>query len=108
MKKKGSGGLFQYMADKYPQVFETHEKLGVELRNGGPLDTKTVHLVQLGAAAAAGLEGAVHSHARRALGAGVTPDEIYHSVVVLISTIGFPRAMAAASWCRDIIEDESE
>lgn len=46
-------------------------------------------------------EGAVHSHVRRALEAGATPEEIYHAVMLLTSTIGFPNVAAALSWAED-------
>jgi len=96
--------LFNDLVKKYPDVFEAHEKLGVSLKSAGPLDEKTLQLVQLAAAASVGSEGAVHSHTRRALGAGAGTDEIYHCLIGLVSTIGFPRVMAAVSWARDIIE----
>jgi len=82
-------------------------ELGTVVRKSGPLDAKTTHLIQLAAAAANNSEGAVHSHARRAFDAGATSEEIYHTILLLIPTCGFPRAMAAVSWCRDIIEGES-
>jgi len=44
----------------------------------------------------------VHSHARRALAAGATPEEIQHAVIALTSTIGFPNVMAALSWINDV------
>ncbi|HLO25880.1 MAG TPA: carboxymuconolactone decarboxylase family protein [Geobacteraceae bacterium] len=79
------------------------EALGTVARRSGPLDDKTVHLVQLGAAAAIRSHGSVHSHAIRALEAGATPDEVRHAVIVLTSTIGFPTVAAALSWVDDVI-----
>lgn len=102
--KKVPSKLFNKLTEKYPAVFDAHEKLGGELRRSGPLDEKTLQLIQLAAAGASGMEGAVHSHTRRARTAGASDDEIYQSLIVLISTIGFPRVMAAVSWCRDVLE----
>jgi alkylhydroperoxidase/carboxymuconolactone decarboxylase family protein YurZ len=48
-------------------------------------------------------EGSVHSHTRRALKAGATKEEVLHALVLLISTIGFPRASAALNWAQDVI-----
>jgi alkylhydroperoxidase/carboxymuconolactone decarboxylase family protein YurZ len=48
----------------------------------------------------------VHSHVRRALKAGAKPEEIYHSVILLTSTIGFPNTSAAMSWVYDILGEE--
>lgn len=104
-EKKVPSKHFNELVKRYPDVFAAHEKLGTEIRNAGPLDEKTLQLIQLAAAGAVGSEGAVHSHTRRALAAGASAEEIYHAHIVLISTIGFPNAMAAISWSRDVIEN---
>ena len=79
------------------------EALGKVLREQGPIDEKTTHLIQLAAAVTIHSEGAVHSHVRRALESGATPEEIYHSIILLTSTIGFPTVSAALSWAEDIL-----
>ncbi len=80
------------------------ENLGKAAKAAGPLDEKTSHLVRLAAAAAIGSEGALHSHTRRAIEAKAKPDEIYHALILLTSTIGFPRVSAALSWADDVIK----
>ena len=80
--------------------------MGKVVRQEGPLDEKTAHLIQLAAATTLRSEGAVHSHVRRALNAGANPDEIYHSIILLSSTIGFPTVSAALSWAADVIGDK--
>ncbi len=90
--------------EQYKDYFKALEGLGETVRKQGPLDSKTSHLVQLAAAAAIRSEGSVHSHARRALQAGATPDEIYHTIMLLTSTIGFPTTSAALSWVYDLCE----
>jgi alkylhydroperoxidase/carboxymuconolactone decarboxylase family protein YurZ len=49
------------------------------------------------------LEGAVHSHVRKALDAGVTPEEIRHAVMLAMPTLGLPTAMAAMTWVDDVL-----
>ncbi len=90
--------------EQYKEYFKALECLGETVRKQGPLDGKTSHLVQLAAAAAIRSEGSVHSHARRAPQAGATPDEIYHTIMLLTSTIGFPTTSAALSWVYDLCE----
>ena len=102
-ERKVPSKLFNDLVKGYPAVFQAHEKLGTEIKSAGPLDEKTLQLIQLAAAAAAGSEGAVHSHTRRALAAGASADEVYHALLSLMSTIGFPGCMAAISWSRDIL-----
>jgi AhpD family alkylhydroperoxidase len=103
-KFHSSNRTYHDISRRYPDVIEALEKLGSTIRGMGPLDEKTSHLIQIAAAATGRSEGAVHSHTRRAIKAGATRDEIYHTLLLLISTIGFPQTMAAISWCRDILE----
>jgi 4-carboxymuconolactone decarboxylase len=89
--------------EQYQDYFKALENLGETVRRQGPLDEKTSHLIQLAAAAAIRSEGSVHSHARRAIKAGATPEEIYHAIMLLTSTIGFPNTSAALSWVHDLV-----
>ena len=92
---------YQTLRQRYPEVGAAAERLGAAVREAGPLDLKTGHLIQLAAAAAIRAEGAVHSHTRQALAAGATPEELRQSVLLLTSTIGFPTVVAALSWVED-------
>ena len=89
--------------DKYPDVAEAHRALGDACSEAGPLNEKTRALVRLGIAVGCQHEGAVHSHARRALEAGASAKEIRHAVILSTTTIGFPAMMAALSWVDDIL-----
>ena len=91
---------------KHPKFINSVQELGKVVRQEGPLDEKTIHLVQLAAAATLRSEGAVHSHAKRAVKAGAKPEEICHAIIVLTSTIGFPTVSAALSWVADITGDK--
>lgn len=95
--------IYQHLKAQHPDYLTAVERLGTAAREAGPLDEKTSHLIQLAAAAAIRSEGAVHSHVRRALAAGATPEEIRHSLMLLTSTIGFPTVTAALSWADDIL-----
>ncbi|MDH3347136.1 MAG: carboxymuconolactone decarboxylase family protein [Desulfobulbaceae bacterium] len=97
---------YQWLTSQFGSVISAHQQLGKELVHAGPLDAKTCQLIKLAGAAATKAEGAVHSHIKRALKEGATPDEIYHTILLLTSTTGFPTAAAALSWARDIIEQE--
>ena len=98
---------FDCIKHKHPRLFGVVEDLGKVVREEGPLDKKTTHLIQLAAAAAIRSEGSVHSHVRRAIEAGATPDEISHAIIVLTSTIGFPQVSAALRWVGDVIQEEA-
>ena len=88
---------------RYKGVMTSLEKLGKATKAAGPLNKKTLELIQMAAAAAIRAEGSVHSHARRALEAGAKPAELRHAIIVLTSTIGFPTVSAALSWVDDVL-----
>jgi alkylhydroperoxidase/carboxymuconolactone decarboxylase family protein YurZ len=98
---------FLKIREKYPQLIEMHERAGELGRKAGPLQDKYTHLVQMAACVALRSEGGVHSHTRRALEAGATPEEIYHALILLISTTGFPTVSAGFSWVNDVIEKKA-
>ena len=95
---------YRKIKERFPDFISAVEALGKAIKKEGPIDEKTAHLVQLAAAAAIRSEGAVHSHARRAIDAGAQADEVYHTLILLTSTIGFPNVVAALSWAEDVIE----
>jgi 4-carboxymuconolactone decarboxylase len=95
---------YNLIKEKHGKFVKALEQLGETVRQEGPLDEKTTHLVQLAAAAAIRSEGAVRSHLRRAMQAGATPEEIYHTIILLTSTIGFPNTSAAMSWVYTALE----
>ena len=99
---------YAHLKEKHGAFVKALEQLGESIRQEGPLSEKTAHLIQLAAAAAIRSEGSVHSHTRRALQNGVTPEEIYHALIMLTSTIGFPTVSAALSWAYDVIEKEKK
>jgi len=96
---------YQKMKERYPDLISAYENLG-KATHEGPLDHKYVHLIKLAASAAIKSEGAVHSHTRKALDVGASPDEIRHAIVLLTNTVGFANMMAALTWVDDVLEQE--
>jgi alkylhydroperoxidase/carboxymuconolactone decarboxylase family protein YurZ len=95
--------LYQKIKERHSDLIEAVETLSKTARAAGPLDEKTGHLIQLGAAAAIHSIGSVRSHAARAQAAGATLEEIHHAIIILTSTIGFPTVAAALSWADDAL-----
>ncbi len=91
-------------AEEYPEVWEQYTDLGEACSGAGPVDDETKRLVKLALAIGSESEGAVHSHVRRALDEGVSPETLRHVAVLSIPTIGFPKAMAAMTWIDDLAE----
>jgi len=90
--------------EDYSSVAEAYEAMGDAVHNAGPLEVKTRALIKLSISTGARFEGAVHSHTRKALKVGCTHEEIRHTVMLSLPTIGLPSMMAALSWVDDILE----
>lgn len=103
MKKRRLPKTVESFSASFGSVWQAFQKLGDECHRAGPLDDHTRRLIKVGIAAAAQSEGAVHSAVRHAKAAGISAAEIRHVIVLTITTIGFPRAMAAMSWADDIL-----
>jgi alkylhydroperoxidase/carboxymuconolactone decarboxylase family protein YurZ len=95
---------FKKFQKDFPEVANAYEDLGTAVHKSGPLNEKMRALVKLAISSGAGLEGAVHSHTRKAVEAGCTKAEIKQTVMLALPTIGFPATMAIMSWVEDIIE----
>lgn len=96
---------YESLVQNYPGFMSALEELAEQARRSGPLEAKTLHLIQLGAAAAIGSETAVVSHARRAVQAGATPAEVAQALLILATTIGFPAVAAGLKWSQKYLEE---
>ena len=104
-------GIAGYLPDTYkdfimrhPDIGKIYADLAKSCHNAGPLSKKTRRLVKLGVAIGINSEGAVRSHARRAIEEGITPDEIRHVVLLAFTTAGFPYMIAAYKWVEEVLE----
>jgi alkylhydroperoxidase/carboxymuconolactone decarboxylase family protein YurZ len=96
------GRYLKFQKD-FPLVFAAYDALGAATAEAGPLDAKTRALVKLGIAVGSQLEGAIHSHTRRAVEAGCSAPEIRHVILLATTTLGFPAMMKALSSAEDIL-----
>jgi alkylhydroperoxidase/carboxymuconolactone decarboxylase family protein YurZ len=97
--------FLQKVIQRYPEVWQSYENLGKEITSIGALDSKTQHLVKLSIAIGAGREGAVHSHTKRCVKAGIPNEQMFQTAMLAVTTIGWSGAMAALSWINDIVDD---
>ncbi|QDT08631.1 carboxymuconolactone decarboxylase family protein [Stieleria marina] len=95
---------YKKMHSDYPELMQSYESFGQAAREAGPLSAREVALVKLAISIGSGLEGAAHSHCRKALQAGCTPADLHHVAVVSAPTIGFPTMMRARSWVEDVLQ----
>jgi 4-carboxymuconolactone decarboxylase len=99
---------YKNFQEEHPYLFEAYEVLGETAAKTGPLDRKTRELVKLGMAAAYGSESAVHSHVHRAMETGASWEEIEQTILLGITTLGFPTMMAALTWAKSARDSHQE
>ena len=95
---------FRAFVECYPELSEAWELVGRAGRSG-PLDEPTARLIKLGVAIGAMREGAVHASVRKALALGVEHAALEQVVALAAGTVGFPGAVAAFSWVRDLLAE---
>ncbi len=97
-------GTFKRFCDTFPDLAAAHDAMTDAASAAGPLDAKSCSLIKIGISLGAGLESAVKSHVRRAGEAGATAEEIEQAILLAMTTVGFPRTVAAWSWARQQME----
>ena len=102
MTKLPASGAGRF-ANDYPGIWETYTALGKSVSEAGDIDARTRRLVKIALAVGANSEGAVHSHVRQAREEGISDADVRQVVLLAITTLGFPAAMAAYSWVNDIL-----
>jgi alkylhydroperoxidase/carboxymuconolactone decarboxylase family protein YurZ len=95
--------IFKTFLEKHKDVADAYQKVGDLCSKAGPIELKTQHLIQLGVAIGIGSKGGVRSHARRAMDAGATEQEVVQAVLMSGSIVGFPAMMAAFGWVHEVI-----
>jgi 4-carboxymuconolactone decarboxylase len=96
--------IYKEFKQQFPEIAAAYDELAVKCHGWGTLDTKTRRLVKLGIAVGSNSEGGVRSHARRALGEGISPEELRHAVLLGLTTVGFPTMIAAMKWVDEVID----
>jgi alkylhydroperoxidase/carboxymuconolactone decarboxylase family protein YurZ len=92
--------------ESYPEVADALDALGGAAEAAGPLDVRTQRLVKLALALGALSQGAVRSNARKAIGAGDSPEEIRHVALLAITTCGLPTTIAGLGWIEEVLGAE--
>ena len=101
-------GSFRKFVEIYPECGMTYEALALASREAAGFAEKDAELLKLALAMGSRLEGAVHSHARRALEAGATAAEVRGVALLGLTTLGFPHTMMGTSWIEDVLRAADE
>jgi len=97
--------IYENFSKNFPEVFKDYKQLGISCRDAGPLDPKTQNLIKLGISIGANSRGAIMSHTRKALSSGATAEEIIHSVLLALTTTGFPNMIAAMGYVNEVLKE---
>lgn len=88
--------IFSQFKEDFPRVYAGHEELGTEIHEkSGPLPEKTRWLLKIAISGASRHFSALETHIAKGRDAGVTDDEIKHTLLLLMQTTGFPSFMEA-------------
>ncbi len=92
---KYSAKYYEDFKQKYPVIAQSYDKLALDCRQAGPLDSKITRGVKLGIAIGIGSEGDIQNQVKLAMGEGFTPYEIRHAIIQSLTTAGFPKMIMA-------------
>jgi alkylhydroperoxidase/carboxymuconolactone decarboxylase family protein YurZ len=95
-------GTAGQVARERPELWRAFQALGAATGSAGPLSEREQRLVNLALAIGGDSEGATHSHSRRGLAEGLSPEALEHVAVLAITTLGWPRAIRGLTWVRDV------
>ena len=105
---KKAPGPFRKFVEAYPECGMTYEALATASREAAAFPEKEAELIKLALSLGSRLEGAAHSHARRALEAGATEAEVRGVALLGLTTLGLPHTMMGTSWIEDVLRDAEE
>lgn len=94
--------IFKTFVERHKDVSEALRNVGELCSQTGPIDAKTLHLIQMGISLGIGSKGGVRSHARRAMESGASREEITQVVLASTTVIGFPAMIAAYGWIEEL------
>ncbi len=99
---------FQQFVRKYPAVWRAHDDLAQACSEAGPLDRKTRELIKVGISVAARLETAAQRHALMALENGASREDIFQTVLMVMTTFEHPTAAAGFQWVSSALERQGK
>jgi 4-carboxymuconolactone decarboxylase len=94
--------IFKTFMENYPDLAQAQQKVGHICSEAGPLGKKEQHLIQLGISIGMGSKGGIRSHARRAIEAGASKEEVIQTVLLSMTIVGFPAMIAAYGWVDEL------
>ncbi|HTY26057.1 MAG TPA: carboxymuconolactone decarboxylase family protein [Desulfomonilaceae bacterium] len=95
--------IFKTFVERHREISEAYFKVGALCSQAGSMDPVTQHLIQMAISVGANSKGGVRSHARRALEAGASEEQVLQTVLLSTTIIGFPAMIAAYGWLDELL-----
>lgn len=86
---------FDLFCENYPAVADAYRAYKTQYNQAGGLDNATKQLIQVGVFAALGVEFGVRDHARFAVDAGASKEDVYQAILLTLGPAGTARALPA-------------
>lgn len=102
MKKQPT--RYAALVRRHPRLGLAHELVTAVAEDAGPLDAPTRALLKLAMSVGAGLESGVRRHARGAARAGASAAAIEQTLLLGLTTLGFPRTL----WALKVTQAQSQ
>jgi alkylhydroperoxidase/carboxymuconolactone decarboxylase family protein YurZ len=90
--------------ENFGSIIEKYDDLCDHIYKNGPLDKKTLRLIKLVYALASGSEGSVHAQVRKSKEQGIKKDELFHVLILGLTSLGLPKTVAGYNWIKETID----
>lgn len=95
---------FDIFAEKYPAVVDAYRAYKNGYNAAGGLDGATKQLIQVAIFAALGAEFGVRDHAKFAVDAGASKEDVYQAILLALGPAGTSRGLPALKAAVEVLE----
>ncbi len=95
---------FVKFTEEHPDIAKAYSDVSNAVHKAGPLDEKTSALIKVAISGGAKMQGAFHSHIRKARILGISREKLEHVAFLALPTLGFPSMMTLLKWIETVYE----
>lgn len=97
---------FDIFVEKYPAVVDAYRAYKSGYNDAGGLDGATKQLIQVAIFAALGVEFGIKDHAKFAVEAGATKEDVYQAILLALGPAGTSKALPALKAAVETLESQ--
>lgn len=95
---------FDLFAEKYPAVVDAYRAYKTAYNGAGALEGATKQLIQVAVFTALGVEFGVRDHAKFAVEAGASKEDVYQAILLALGPAGTAKALPALKAAIETLE----